>query len=411
MEPIQDHERKGVGPTSRGERDRGSAAPAAPRRRRATRSSRSRAPSPARIAPRACGTSSRRSRSSPRSRRPRRSRPRGRCASSASVLEGLRDRARPSSSRTTSSTAPSSARARWAPAIFLRLRRARLHAAAHLARVAQLPPRPHGQDRGRADRPVPRRGRSEMWKRAPQQAPAYMARHATRSTSRRVPSPSSCSDMHRLAREGSQKYWDRVSRCATSRSSPGSRYFFGPAMALFVLVLPLACPPAPSGSYLFYAQHNFPGIHIRSRDRRGASRAAAAESSSYMAMGLGHEELVHRARSRRITSTHHDGGDSRSTGCARRWRRSPEAAGTARDDPAPARGGRVAPPQALGSGRWADGGFPGRGLRRSALESAAYRRGDARRLLSQRPAVALLARGASGHPDTVRPFHHRSSAG
>jgi omega-6 fatty acid desaturase (delta-12 desaturase) len=63
----------------------------------------------------------------------------------------------------------------------------------------------------------------------------------------------------------------------------GLSYFFGPAVAIFALVLPLAIACAV-GSYLFYAQHNFPGIVIQPRQTWSFSRAAV-ESSSYMRTG------------------------------------------------------------------------------------------------------------------------------
>jgi len=59
--------------------------------------------------------------------------------------------------------------------------------------------------------------------------------------------------------------------------------FFGPAVAVLTLVLPLAIACA-AGSYLFYAQHNFPGVNIQPRQTWNFSRAAL-ESSSYMRMG------------------------------------------------------------------------------------------------------------------------------
>ena len=58
---------------------------------------------------------------------------------------------------------------------------------------------------------------------------------------------------------------------------------FGPGVAITALVLPLAIACA-AGSYLFYAQHNFPGIHIQPRQSWTFARAAL-ESSSYMKMG------------------------------------------------------------------------------------------------------------------------------
>ena len=60
-------------------------------------------------------------------------------------------------------------------------------------------------------------------------------------------------------------------------------WFFGPSMAVVVLVLPLAIACAV-GSYLFYAQHNFPGMLIQPRQTWSFARASL-ESSSYMRMG------------------------------------------------------------------------------------------------------------------------------
>lgn len=58
---------------------------------------------------------------------------------------------------------------------------------------------------------------------------------------------------------------------------------FGVSMWLLTIVLPLAIACA-IGSYLFYAQHNFPGIVIQPRDKWSYTRAAL-ESSSMMEMG------------------------------------------------------------------------------------------------------------------------------
>jgi omega-6 fatty acid desaturase (delta-12 desaturase) len=63
----------------------------------------------------------------------------------------------------------------------------------------------------------------------------------------------------------------------------GLTILFGPSVAITALVLPLAIACAV-GSYLFYAQHNFPGIHIQPRQTWSFARAAI-ESSSYMRMG------------------------------------------------------------------------------------------------------------------------------
>jgi omega-6 fatty acid desaturase (delta-12 desaturase) len=63
----------------------------------------------------------------------------------------------------------------------------------------------------------------------------------------------------------------------------GLTWLFGPAVAVFALVLPLAIACAV-GAYLFYAQHNFPAINIQPRQTWAFARAAL-ESSSYMKMG------------------------------------------------------------------------------------------------------------------------------
>lgn len=63
----------------------------------------------------------------------------------------------------------------------------------------------------------------------------------------------------------------------------GLSYFFGVDVAVFALVLPLFVACA-LGGYLFYAQHNFPDIHIQPRQTWTFARAAI-ESSSYMRCG------------------------------------------------------------------------------------------------------------------------------
>jgi len=60
-------------------------------------------------------------------------------------------------------------------------------------------------------------------------------------------------------------------------------HFYGPAMAAFTLVIPLTVACA-AGGYLFYAQHNFPDIHVQPRETWSYTRAAL-ESSSYMVTG------------------------------------------------------------------------------------------------------------------------------
>ncbi len=60
-------------------------------------------------------------------------------------------------------------------------------------------------------------------------------------------------------------------------------YFFGFQMTLLVLVGPLFIACA-AGSYLFYAQHNFPDVHMQPRQTWTFTRAAL-ESSSFMRCG------------------------------------------------------------------------------------------------------------------------------
>jgi len=63
----------------------------------------------------------------------------------------------------------------------------------------------------------------------------------------------------------------------------GLSYFFGVDVAVLTVVLPLFVACA-LGGYLFYAQHNFPDIHIQPRQTWTFARAAL-ESSSYMHCG------------------------------------------------------------------------------------------------------------------------------
>src|SRR5262245_29202587 len=60
-------------------------------------------------------------------------------------------------------------------------------------------------------------------------------------------------------------------------------YFLGFTMTVFTVIVPLTVACAV-GSYLFYAQHNFPEIHIEPRQTWTFQRAAM-ESSSYMSTG------------------------------------------------------------------------------------------------------------------------------
>jgi omega-6 fatty acid desaturase (delta-12 desaturase) len=60
-------------------------------------------------------------------------------------------------------------------------------------------------------------------------------------------------------------------------------YFFGFEVYFFAFFLPLFVATA-SGAYLFYAQHNFPEMHVQPRESWEYTRAAL-ESSSYMRTG------------------------------------------------------------------------------------------------------------------------------
>lgn len=60
-------------------------------------------------------------------------------------------------------------------------------------------------------------------------------------------------------------------------------YFFGVEVFLIGWFIPLFVATT-SGAYLFYAQHNYPDIHIQPREEWEFSKAAL-ESSSYMEMG------------------------------------------------------------------------------------------------------------------------------
>ena len=60
-------------------------------------------------------------------------------------------------------------------------------------------------------------------------------------------------------------------------------FFFGPSVAVLAYVLPLGIACA-LGGYMFYAQHNYPDVHMQPRQSWSFARAAL-ESSSYMGMG------------------------------------------------------------------------------------------------------------------------------
>ncbi len=81
-----------------------------------------------------------------------------------------------------------------------------------------------------------------------------------------------------------REYWDSaVALVVHIGLLVGLTWAFGPLMTLFVLVLPLMVACA-MGSYLFYAQHNYPGVFMQPRQTWTFARAAM-ESSSYMHTG------------------------------------------------------------------------------------------------------------------------------
>lgn len=86
-----------------------------------------------------------------------------------------------------------------------------------------------------------------------------------------------------LLRSG-KKNWDSALSLATALLINGALLgFFGAGVWFFGYLLPMIVAMA-TGSYLFYAQHNFPDIHVQPRDKWSYTRAAL-ESSSYMKMG------------------------------------------------------------------------------------------------------------------------------
>lgn len=81
-----------------------------------------------------------------------------------------------------------------------------------------------------------------------------------------------------------KQYWDSGLAVALHVALVGTlTYLFGFQMALFTVVVPLVVACAV-GSYLFYAQHNFPDIDIQPR-HTWSFQKAAMESSSYMKTG------------------------------------------------------------------------------------------------------------------------------
>ena len=85
-------------------------------------------------------------------------------------------------------------------------------------------------------------------------------------------------------RRDPKKYWQNAIALLFNWSMTAFLLWkFGFAMFFFAFFLPLAVSMA-LGAYLFYAQHNFPEIHVQPRQAWNYTRAAL-ESSSYMKMG------------------------------------------------------------------------------------------------------------------------------
>ena len=81
-----------------------------------------------------------------------------------------------------------------------------------------------------------------------------------------------------------RQYWDSALAIVLHLAIVGTvTWLFGFQMTLFTVILPLVVACA-SGSYLFYAQHNFPDIDIQPR-QTWSFQKAALESSSYMKTG------------------------------------------------------------------------------------------------------------------------------
>lgn len=81
-----------------------------------------------------------------------------------------------------------------------------------------------------------------------------------------------------------KKYWDSaVALALNAFLTVGLIYSFGFATAFLAYLLPLMVACA-TGGYLFYAQHNFPDMHVQPRHEWTFARAAL-ESSSFMPMG------------------------------------------------------------------------------------------------------------------------------
>lgn len=85
-------------------------------------------------------------------------------------------------------------------------------------------------------------------------------------------------------RRNPRKHWDAALTLLFHAAMVAAlTHWFGWAMCFQVLIFPLMVAFA-AGSYLFYAQHNFPEMQIQSRQSWTYTRAAL-ESSSYMKLG------------------------------------------------------------------------------------------------------------------------------
>ena len=81
-----------------------------------------------------------------------------------------------------------------------------------------------------------------------------------------------------------KKHWDSALSLAVNWALSGALIALaGPSTFVWAYFLPLLVATA-TGAYLFYAQHNFPSVHIQPRESWSYTRAAL-ESSSYMEMG------------------------------------------------------------------------------------------------------------------------------
>ena len=82
-----------------------------------------------------------------------------------------------------------------------------------------------------------------------------------------------------------KKHWDSALALVVHVALVASiGWFAGADVLFFAYLFPLMVACA-AGAYLFYAQHNFDGVHIQARDGWNYCRAAL-ESSSYMDLGL-----------------------------------------------------------------------------------------------------------------------------